>query len=158
MIERLRLCLCQSKVTVLSISRLLVVPLHPAFAPLCCFSIRSYTLRCWSMGPRTHEVNHLYDVFKQWIGRWFSLMKSPSLGINLVLPSVNHSGYAHGLLVKVLKADTTPSCRTHARFHQQLTTLSCPGALQFHFFRITLTALFVPRSMSSPALGRGHVD
>ena len=70
------------------------------------------------MGPRTHEMNHLDDVFKQVIGSWFSLVKSPCLGINLVLPSVNHLGYEHGLLVMVFKAVTTPPCRTLARFHQ----------------------------------------
>ena len=98
-----------SKVTVLSICRLSVVPLHPAFAPLCCFPIKSYTFRWLSMGPNTHEVNRLYDVFKHVIGRWFSLVKSPCLGISVVLPSVNHLGYAHELLVMVLKADAMPS-------------------------------------------------
>ena len=65
---RSRVCLWQSKVTVLSICRLSVVPLHPAFGPLCCFSIKSRTLRCLSMSPSTHKVNHLYDVFKHVIG------------------------------------------------------------------------------------------
>ena len=58
----------QSKVTVLSISKLSIVPLHPACAPLWAPSIKPYVSRCSFMGPNKHHLNHLYKVFKQVIG------------------------------------------------------------------------------------------
>lgn len=51
---KLHLFQWQSKVTIRSIMKLLVVPLHFAFTPLWLFSISSHLSTCSSIGPKTH--------------------------------------------------------------------------------------------------------
>ena len=57
--------------------------------------------RCWSMGARRQDANHLYMVFRQVIGIWFSLRNSPSFEMKKVFPSENHSGYPSKLFLKL---------------------------------------------------------
>ena len=63
---RLRLFRWQSKVTIRSIMRLSVVPLHLAFATLWLFSISSCLSTCSSIGPKTHEVNTCMMCWGTW--------------------------------------------------------------------------------------------
>ena len=85
----------QSKVTVVSISKLSKVPLHPSRAPLWARSIQPCVCRCLFPSPNMHDVNHLYMVFKQVIGLWLSLVNSSSFGSSVVLPSENQAEYSN---------------------------------------------------------------
>ena len=91
---RLPFCRRQSKVTVLSICKLSVVPLHPGPAPLWAPSIKPYVSRCSVIGPNKYQVNYLYKVFKQVIGLWFSLVNSLAFWSSVVLPSENQAEYS----------------------------------------------------------------
>ena len=72
-------------------SRLSMVLLHPAFAPICWSLINPKSLSmCLFTGPRTLAANHLYIVFKHTIGCWFGLVKAPGLGKSLFFPPPNH--------------------------------------------------------------------
>ena len=76
-------------------------------------------------------------VFKQVIGRWFSLEDWPGFGINDILPPVNHQGMSWALFATACILLDTPSCKVSAFFHQKISNFSGPGSLQFFFFFIT---------------------
>ena len=84
----------RSKVTVVSISKLTKVPLHPSRAPLWAPSIESCVCRCLFPGPNMNNVNHLYMVFKQVISLWLSLVNCSGFGSSVVLPSENQAEYS----------------------------------------------------------------
>ena len=94
------------------------------------------------MCARRQDINHLYMLFSQVIGLWFSLRNSRSFGMRKVFPSENN-------LETSLKLSTTPLCRVLARFYQRLVILSGPGALQWRFLDRTLTASATSRAHSS---------
>ena len=124
----------QSKVTVLSISKLSIVLLHPARAPLLAPSIKPCVSRCSFAGPNRHD---LYKVFKQVIGLSLSMVNSPGFGSSMVLPSENQAEYSMLVLAMVWNDIATPSWSTFAFFHQKLVNLSGPRALQFFFLAST---------------------
>ena len=137
---RFLLPLSQTWVTILSISKLSIVPPQPFLTPLYFPSIRAYVSKWWSMGFSRHDVNHFYNVFRHVIGRWLSLENSPDFGMTDVFPPENQRCYSWAPWVMTWNVLTTPSCSDRACFHQKFVILSSPGALQFLFFSITFTA------------------
>ena len=59
-------------------------------------------------------------VFKQVIGRWFSLEDWRGFRINDILLPEDHQGMAWGLFAIACILLDTPSCKVSAFFHQKL--------------------------------------
>ena len=91
---------------------------------------------------------HLFNVFKQVIGRWLSFVNSP--GNKLVFPPENHKGQFLSNTAVASKLLAMSWCKTTAFFHQKFARRSGPGALQFFFFLVFCPPLS-PVSLNSVA-------
>ena len=85
---------------------------------------------------RRTDVIHLYNVFRQVIGRWFDSDQSPGFGISETLPVHTQRSIISRALHMARNTLEINLITYVSFFHQKLVILSGPGALQFFFYRI----------------------